>query len=119
MKEKELKPAVDQFLQWMQNLGLLMYRRLNSGVAFVGVPPDKLRKIKLCEPGTFDFEVNLRGTTVFIETKGTRGKLSDDQIAFFEKCLKHGCVPFVVETLEQVQKYLGEIEPKIKEVKVE
>ena len=56
MLEKDLKRTVEDYLQYQQNQGKLVYLRLNAG-DFIEVRGETRRRVKGCPKGTADFLV--------------------------------------------------------------
>ena len=110
MKEKDLKLAVEEYLQYQQNLGELWFTRLNSGVAYVK-RADKYYAIKLSEAGTADFIV-VRGwrtdiVVLFLELKGTKGKATAAQDAFAKKVNAQGCYYYIIRSIPDLESVLS------------
>ncbi len=107
MKERtELKQVVETYLAILENQGLLMWDRLNSGSVLVSAGPKKY-KVKLCRPGTADYYVLRGGQLYFLETKGGKGKLRPDQEEFAFLSSWHGAEYHVIRSLEDLQRVLG------------
>jgi len=101
MREADLKRTCEDYLQIQQNLGGLMFLRLNSGDAFREYGGRKYR-IKLCPEGTADFYVLKKSRSIFIELKGDKGKQSDEQTAFEQAVRRQGADYFVVRDTEDL-----------------
>ena len=110
MKEAELKKTIETYLQIEQNLGHLVFNRLNSGEVLVK-RGEKVYKVNLCQEGTPDFIVHKldAGGTFYLEVKGEGGKVGDKQIEFAELLYKQGVSAYVVKSLEDTQRYCEEV----------
>ncbi len=107
MKERtELKQVVEQYLAILENQGLLMWDRLNSGSVLVAAGPKKYR-VQLCRPGTADYYVLRDGQLYFMETKSTKKDPSNDQRSFSWQAWAHGAEYHVIRSLEDLQRALG------------
>jgi len=95
MRESELKLAVEQYLQYQENMGNLVFSRRNAGNAFVG-EGEYRRRIKLGKPGESDFHIECRGRSIYLELKGERGKLSDAQEDFRRKVEGQGASYYAI-----------------------
>ncbi len=122
MTEAEPKKTISDYLQNLQNMELLIFHRLNSGVAWVGVPPGKLRKIQLCEAGTADFIIIMKSPgysdqsiVVYIETKG-KGKLpSKVQREFKAKVFAQGAIYVICYDVADLHSILSTLNSRIAE----
>lgn len=90
--ESELKNACETFLGALQNMGRLLYLRLNSGSLIIGEGKAK-RRVCCCPPGTSDNIVVMSGKTIFVEYKGDKGKQTREQKAF-EKLVEEQGHPY-------------------------
>lgn len=81
MKESELKQTCESFLGALQNMGRLIYLRLNSGNLLLDYKGKK-RMIRCCPTGTSDNIVILPSKCIFVEYKGDKGKQSREQKTF-------------------------------------
>ena len=111
MLEGDLKLAVDQWLQYKQNAGELMYLRLNSG-DFIEVRGDTRRRIKGCPAGTSDFMVVVgepyedKIKCYFIELKSEKGKQSPEQRDFQSMVEEQGASYYIVRSIEGLEGFL-------------
>jgi hypothetical protein len=81
VKETELKSTCESFLGALQNMGRLIYFRLNAGSLIIGEGKAR-RRVCCCPPGTSDNIVILPGKVIFVEYKGDKGKQTREQLAF-------------------------------------
>lgn len=127
MKEKDLKLAVSQYLEYLTNQGKIYADRLNSGAVYVKRGA-KTYRVELCREGTADFmvikkarqfirwidactyekEVLVYCRVIFLELKGDKGKTSPSQNAFKILVEKQGAEYFVIRSVEEVMEILGE-----------
>ena len=117
MKEKDLKLAVSEYLQYGTNQGKWYADRLNSGAVYVE-RGDRTYGVQLCREGTADFMVIRHGfkvndvvfdfRLVFLELKGDKGKQRPEQGAFQKLVEAQGAEYFVVRSVEEVMEILGE-----------
>ena len=118
MREKDLKLAVSQYLEYGTNQGKWYADRLNSGEVIV-VAGQSRRRITLCREGTADFMVlqyyrNFTGgrwgqlRVYYLELKGDKGKQSDAQKEFQILVEAQGAEYFLVRSVEEVMEILGE-----------
>jgi len=125
VSEADVKKGVEDYLTIQQNLGNLMYLRLNSG-ELIALAGETRRRIKLCSPGTYDFvifqptnhtlyyQTALVGgcepvkacRVTFIETKSSKGKTTEAQDRFAEEARKMNCRCFVVRDADQLKEIL-------------
>lgn len=108
MLEKDLKTAVEDYLQIKQNQGELYFDRLNSG-DFIEVRGNTRRRIKGCRKGTADYFI-LRSSgkwgvprLLFIELKGDKGRQSKEQKEFQHLIECQGAMYSVVKSVEDLQ----------------
>ena len=112
ISEGQLKRAVEDYLTIKQNQGKLMFRRLNSGGAYLPNGKGGFYKIQLCEKGTADYEVQYWGHqifegrhyilpfTAFLELKSPTGKQSKEQKEFQKLVESFGCEYLIVRDVE-------------------
>ena len=129
MKEKDLKLAVSEYLQYGTNQGKWYADRLNSGEVIVVVGQSR-RRVKLCREGTADFMVIQRKTfqfshfirpgeddettawfpycrVTFLELKGDKGKQRPEQGAFQKLVEAQGAEYYIIRSIEELEKVLG------------
>ena len=120
-----------KYLDIGQNQGKWVYLRLNSG-DFIEVRGKTRRRIKGCPKGTADFEVLRLATfqfshairpgedafttawftyckAVFLELKSTKGKQTKEQKDFQGMVEKQECQYFIIRSLDELIKVLGEL----------
>jgi len=102
MTESEVLAGFEEYLGYLENVGKLMYLRLNSGMAFVG--DKKKYAVRLCPTGTADILVVTRphGHCIFIEAKDEDGVQSDKQKEFEQKVKAVGAEYYVCRTLDEL-----------------
>ena len=116
LTEAQIKRACQDYLEYQQNLGKLMFLRLNSG-DFIEVRGDTRRRIQGCPKGTADFIVirkwyprgapNKWETIVtFIEIKSPSGKTTKVQDEFAELVEKQGAEYYVSRSIEELEEIL-------------
>lgn len=114
MRESNTLKACRDYLQFQQNLGKLMYLRLNSGSLFpVNSKTGKSYRVDLCPVGTTDLVI-VRNNPLYFgfpeiiwpETKSTNGKLSKEQEAFREMVIAHGGKHLIVKDADELIKAL-------------
>ena len=113
MKEAELKSAVEEYLQYKQNAGELVYLRLNTG-EFIELRGDTRRRVKGCPKGTADLLV-LMGAggfvgclrVIFLELKSEKGRSSPEQAAFGKLVEMQGCEYHIVRSIEEMEEVLN------------
>lgn len=115
MKEKDLKLAVSQYLEYGTNQGKWYADRLNSGAVIVNYGASGQHRVKLCREGTADFMVIKLGSGVFenlclifLELKGDKGKQRPEQGAFQKLVEAQGAEYYIVRSVEKVMEILGE-----------
>lgn len=115
--EKDVKRAVDDFLQYGQNQGRWVYLRLNSGDFIVGEGKAR-RRIRGCQKGTADYLALTNNgryaapnkfycIPIFIEVKSPTGRQSIDQIVFQALVEVQGAEYHLVRSVEELDKILG------------
>lgn len=125
LRESDIKRAVGDYLAYQQNLGRLIYFRLNAG-SFILQNPDgsHRRRVQGSPKGTADYLVlqggdvqtqhlgQLKGEphpicfVTFIEVKSTKGKQQLDQKAFEVKVNKHNCRYYIVRSVDELEEAL-------------
>jgi len=86
MSEADLKKSLEEYLNYQQNAGKLLFARLNAGdfiVRYQEAYGESRRRIKGVPKGWADFIVLMKDRCIFIECKGERGKLRKEQEEFF------------------------------------
>lgn len=112
MSESELLASCQEYLDYLQALGKLIYWRRNSGMAYVSAGKKKYA-IKLGDEGQADIEIIRwyepegapnKGETIvtWIETKSETGVQSEAQKAFQKKVEAQGCRYFVVRDVKKL-----------------
>lgn len=107
MLEKELKLAIEEYLQWKTNQGVIYADRLNSGEV-IEVRGKTRRRVKLCRAGTADFyfikliKKPFHVRLVYLECKGEKGKQSPEQGAFEILIKDKGAEYHLITSLDQV-----------------
>ena len=111
MRESDLKATATEYLNTMQNLGRLVFLRLNAG-AF---PTQSGRWARGCPAGTADILVikseepcyHCRAfsynTVIFIELKSAKGKQTLDQKRFQEMVEKQGSEYHIIRDFEELK----------------
>lgn len=114
MKEKDLKLAVSQYLEYKTNLGELYADRLNSGAVYVK-RGDRTYGVQLCREGTADFIVIrarryfnnapqvITPEIIFLELKGEKGRTSPTQDAFKILVEAQGASYAVIRSMEELE----------------
>uniref|UniRef100_A0A6M3XS64 VRR-NUC domain-containing protein n=1 Tax=viral metagenome TaxID=1070528 RepID=A0A6M3XS64_9ZZZZ len=118
MKESELKHAVEEYLQFQQNLGRLLFLRLNAG-DFIEARGETRRRIKGCPKGTADLLV-LQGyesaspeeccdscVPIFLELKSDTGKQRPEQLDFQGMVEEQNAEYHIVRSVEEVMELVG------------
>ena len=119
--EAEIKRACEDYLQYQQNLGNLVWFRLNSGM-IVANSKGKSYVVKGCQKGTSDLLVVRKGVVgacpvhthtgvevampIFIEVKRVGAKLSEAQWEFGHKVADVGADYRVVHSLDELMEIL-------------
>ena len=104
MREADIKRAISDYLTIQQNMGKLIWFRMNSGKAWVG--GEKKYLIQLCPEGTPDILVIQYGRPIFFEVKSETGKVSTTQEIAMEELEMHGALCFVVRSVDEVMTLL-------------
>ena len=130
MKEKDLKLAVSQYLEYGTNQGKWYADRLNSGSVLVK-RGDKTYRVELCREGTADFMVIALKTfqfshfirsgedaettawfpycrIIFLELKGDKGKQRPEQGGFQKLVEAQGAEYYIIKSVDEVMEVLGE-----------
>ena len=101
ISEKQIQKACIEYLTYLENLGKLMFLRLNSGNMFTSYGR-KTYKIKLCKEGTSDLLIVIEGIPIFIEIKTKKEKQSTHQIEFEKLALKNGAQYHIIHSLDNL-----------------
>ena len=119
MKEKDLKLAVSEYLEYGTNQGKFYADRLNSGEVIVMAGQNR-RRVKLCREGTADFMVIrarryfrnmplvITPQVIFLELKGDKGKTSPEQRAFQKLIEAYGAEYHLIHSVEELKEILSE-----------
>lgn len=99
MRESELKRAIEEYLQYQENGGKLVFTRRNAGDAFVGEGAYR-RRIKLGKKGEADIHIDYKGRSIYLEIKGEGGKLSSDQETFWRAVEAQGAEYYVIRNFD-------------------
>jgi len=110
MKEADLKRTIEAYLGLKQNLGELVYFRLNAG-AFPtqagrwarGVPAGTSDFIVIGNNGRHDAPNKAYPMVYFLELKSDKGKQSDIQKAFQEMVQNQYCEYHIIRSLEDLE----------------
>ena len=125
VSEANVKKSIEEYLMYKQNLGQLMFLRLNSG-ELIAMAGKTRRRIKLCPPGTYDFVIfqavkyelfhdgqafglcksRSACRVTFVETKSSKGKTSKAQDEFAEEARKVNCRCFTIRDADQLEEIL-------------
>ena len=117
LREADIKRAVDDFLTYQQNLGKLVFLRLNSG-DFIETRGETRRRIRGCPKGTADYLVLHEGgelfatdklfacMCVFIELKSPAGKQSKEQKEFQALVEAQGAEYHIVRSVSELERIL-------------
>lgn len=123
ISEADIKRAVEDYLQYAENQGRLIFFRLNAG-DFIEVRGGTRRRIKGSPKGTADYLVlqggnvqaqylgQLKGEphpicfVIFIEVKSTTGKQQPDQKTFEFKVKEHNCRYHIIRSIEEIERIL-------------
>ena len=116
MKEADLKKTVIDLLQYKQNLGELVFFRLNSG-DFIEVRGDTRRRIKGCMKGCADILVLRKNKyadivypkVLFLELKSEKGKQTLEQKEFQQLVTGDGISYYIIRSIEEVESLLKEV----------
>ncbi len=105
MREAELKSAVDDYLNILQNQGKVLFLRLNSG-DFIEVRGETRRRVRGCPKGTADYIVIMPNRVIFLELKSDVGKQSKEQKEFQGKVEEQGALYYVVRSVDEVMEVI-------------
>ncbi len=122
LKEADIKRSVEDWLQYQQNLGRLIFHRLNAG-DFIVVEGESRRRIKGQGKGTADYLVIQPATIQFkhftelspehhivratyVEIKSETGRTTKEQDEFAEKVRQKHCKYFIVRSIEELEEAL-------------
>lgn len=120
LKESQVKQAVEEYLQYQQNLGKLLFFRLNVGDILIKNKDDSHRLFRGCKTGTADIMVIQHGDVhleylgkqegpsipvafvTFIECKATKGRQTPEQAEFEIQAHKMNCRYHIVRNLDEL-----------------
>ena len=120
ISEGDLKSAVRDYLQILQNQGKLIFLQLNAG-DFIEVRGNTRRRVRGCPAGTADYIVirscrsRFQGDSCilrlvdFIETKSRKGRQTPEQKEFQRLVGAQGCGYHLVRSLEELIAIIGDI----------
>lgn len=118
LSEADIKKGCIDYLQYQQNLGRLVYLRLNAGDFVVLNKDGSHRMIKGCQAGTTDILVltnngrydapnKFHCIPIFIELKSTKGRTSPAQNAFKILVEAQGASYFIIRSVEKLMEVLA------------
>ncbi len=99
--EKDLKFAVEQYLEYGTNQGKWYADRLQAGEV-IEVRGKTRRRVKLCRIGTADFYMILNGQIIFLECKGEKGRQSPAQKAFEKLVKEQQALYYIISSVEEL-----------------
>ena len=113
VSEGQIKNAIQDYLETLQNMGKLIYLRLNSGTFIMGEGKTK-RVIRGTKAGTSDFLVlqrwypqgapnKVETYAIFLEVKTAKSKQNQAQIEFQKLVESQGHLYKIVRSFEEVQ----------------
>ena len=112
LREKDLKKAVWDYLEYGMNQGKWYFDRLNSG-EFIEVRGGSRRRVKGCREGTSDFFVLTKTQSqsripriIFIEVKSEKGRMRSEQWAFAKLVAEQLAEYYVVRSIEELEAVL-------------
>lgn len=100
--EAEIKAGCEEYLQTLQNMGELLYLRLNSGMTII--EGDKRRIVRGCQKGTSDLYALRRGVSWFFECKRAGKKPTPTQREFGDRVIKCDGLYIVVNHWEDIKR---------------
>lgn len=104
--EAEIKKAILDYLQYLENLKKVVAIRNNSFCGKLISPNGREGYIKNNKPGAPDIICCYHGRFIGLEVKSEKGKQTDEQKLFQEKLEKVGGQYFVVRSLDEVRKLI-------------
>ena len=103
MKESGIQTAIEQYLQYMENQGKLIYIKNNSGAM-----KTQDRFIRFGKKGSPDFFIFLpAGQVIHMEVKNDKGKQNDNQIEYQKKVETLGHFYAIVRSIDDVERLLS------------
>ena len=121
ISEAQLKASISDYLQFLQNLGRLIFLRLNAG-SFILTDKDGnfRRRVQGAKAGTADYIVILKVLipaypthvavealrVIFLELKSTKGRQTPEQKEFQEMVEAQGCGYRIIRSLEELQEII-------------
>ncbi len=123
--EAQIKHDCEERLQIRQNMGELIYLRLNSGDAIVcdqvakgkgccDSAHRKTRRIRGCPKGTLDLYVLKDGQTYFLDTKVPGEGMSRGQRQFAQLVREQGAIAKVIRSVDEMDEVLDKTPVKVR-----
>lgn len=106
--EAAIKQACQALLQLEKNAGRLHWDRLNSGSVLVK-KGERTYRIQLCEEGTWDTMIVVRGQLIYVEYKTTTGKLRPAQVAFRDRLQRQGAQCWLIRDADDLRLRLQDL----------
>ncbi|MFA5299102.1 MAG: hypothetical protein WC389_12920 [Lutibacter sp.] len=101
ISEAQLKKSIQDYLQVLENQGVLYWDRLNSGELLVLNKDESKRLVKLCRKGTADIIILFSKKVIYLETKKLGGEQGESQKEFEFKVKNQGAEYYLVDTYEK------------------
>ncbi|RJQ67350.1 MAG: VRR-NUC domain-containing protein [Desulfobacteraceae bacterium] len=102
MKESGIQTAIEQYLNYLENQGRLVYIKNNSGALKTND-----RFIRFGKKGSPDFFVFLHnGRCIHLEVKNEKGKQNDNQKAYQSKIEKLDHTYLIARSIDDVENCL-------------
>lgn len=105
MKEAQIQKAVREYLEYMDNLGRLVYIRSGAGA----IKTEAGHYFKTGRKGWPDNTVLMNGVMIGVETKSPTGKQSKAQKEIENKILAAGGLYYIVRSVEDVIKVIEKV----------
>lgn len=108
-KESDLKSTISDYLQILENQGLLYWDRINSGEILALNKDGSQRLIKLARPGTADLFFIVFGRITFLECKRKGEKQKPEQKIFQDKIENAGAFYWLIDNFEYFKQQIDKI----------
>lgn len=108
MKESGIQTAIEQYLQYLENQGKLIYIKNNSGAIKTQAFGQKSSFIRFGKKGSPDFFIFLpAGQVLHMEVKNEKGRQNDNQLNYQQKIENLGHRYVIVRSIDDVEALLS------------
>ena len=108
-KESDLKNTILDYLQILENKGVCVYERINSGELLVLNKDGTKRLVKLARKGCADILCIIYGRAIFIETKSKTGHQTKEQKEFQQKAESVSAIYWLIDDFDDFKNRIDKL----------